>query len=286
MRPNDRPTTARQSAHLNVDGADVRYHVAGAPRPGQRPLVLVHGTTGSTDSHYGYLFPMLAFERQVISVDLAPPPGAGELTLAHLVRQVEAVIDAAVAGAAIDLCGYSLGAVVAARLAAARPQTVQALVLVAGWMRTDRHQRLRNRIWRALREAGADALRAYMLFCAFSPAFIAARTDAELAEMARRITLDDFVDRQMALNTTIDISDQVPEIRATTLVIGCTHDQMVPVDHARLLFAAIDDARYTQIDTGHAVVFERPAELLCQIGRFLNAPHTHAAGSVMAAERP
>lgn len=284
MSPNER--TLRHSARLLVEGADVPYHVAGTCRPGQRPLVLVHGTTGSTDSHYGYLFPMLAFERQVISVDLAPPPGEAPLALAQLVGQVEAVIEAVAPGQAVDLCGYSLGAVVAASLAASQPQRVQSLVLVAGWMRTDGHQRLRNRIWRELREAGAESLRAFMTYCAFSAGFIAARTEPELAEMARRITLDAFVDRQMALNAGIDISEQVPAIRATTLVVGCTHDQMVPPEHARLLFAAIDDARYTQIDSGHAVVFERPSELLCQIGRFLEAPQTHAAGSVIAAERP
>ena len=276
----------RRSASLLVEGADVRYHVAGDSRPGQPPLVLVHGTTGSTDSHYGYLFPMLAFERQVISVDLAPPPGEAPLTLEQLVRQVEAAIEAAAPGRPVDLCGYSLGAVVAARLAAGQPQRVRALVLVAGWMRTDGHQRLRNRIWRELREAGAESLRSFMMFCAFSAGFIAARTEPELTEMARRITLDAFVDRQMALNAGIDISAQAPAIRATTLVVGCTHDQMVPPEHARLLFAAIDDARYTQIDAGHAVVFERPSELLCQIGRFLDAPHAHAAGSVIAAEQP
>lgn len=278
--------TARSSASVQVDGAEVRYHVAGTDREGVPPLVLVHGSTGSTDSHFGYLFPMLSFERRVVSVDLAPPAGGAALELQHLVRQVEAVVQAAGGGRAVDLLGYSLGAVVAASHAATRPQTVRALVLVAGWMKTDGHQRLRNRIWRELREARAEALRSFMVFCAFSPAFVAARTDAELADMAGRIALDDFVDQQMALNSRIDISAQVPLIRAATLVIGCSHDQMVPPEHARLLFGAIDDARYTQIDAGHAVVFERPPELLCQIGRFLDDPAAHPAGAVIPAVQP
>ncbi|WP_157264057.1 alpha/beta fold hydrolase [Azohydromonas aeria] len=276
----------RSSASVRVDGTEVRYHQAGAARNGQPPLVLVQGTTGSTDSHFGYLFPMLAFERRVISVDLARPADGAALTIEHLARQVQAVIDSAAGSEPVDLLGYSLGAVVAASVAAAQPQAVRALVLVAPWMKTDAHQRLRNRIWRELREAGAEALRPFMLFCAFSPGFIAARTEEELAAIASRITVDEFVDLQMVLNTGIDIAAQVPRIRAATLVVGCTHDQMVPVQHARGMFGAIDDARYTQIDSGHGVVFERAAELLCQVSRFLGDPAAHPAGTLIPAVQP
>ncbi|MFM2343263.1 MAG: hypothetical protein RLZZ592_2916 [Pseudomonadota bacterium] len=284
MTPTD-PTT-RQTLTVRVDDTDVRLHVAGQRRPGQRPLMLVHGSTGSTDSHYGYLFPMLAFDRQVVSVDLAAPAGDAPLVLEQLERQVLAAIEAACGDQTVDLMGYSLGAVLAADLAARHPARVGSLVLVAGWMQTDGHQRLRNRIWHELRAARAESLPAYMMFCAFSPAFIRLRTEAELAQMAARIPLDGFVDRQMALNAAIDIRERIGDIRATTLVVGCTHDQMVPPEHARLLFGGIDDARYTQIDAGHAVVFERPAELLCQVSRFLDAPQRHPAGSVIEPDRP
>ncbi len=282
---SNNPST-RQSARVHIDGADVPYHVAGRARDGQPPLLLVHGSTGSTDSHFGYLFPMLAFDRQVISLDLTAPAGGTVLELQHLVRQVEAVAQAATGGGTVDLLGYSLGAVVAASVAAAQRLPVRALVLVAGWARTDNQQRLRNGIWRELRAAGSPALRNFMLFGAFSAGFLALRSEAELADMAGRIAVDTFVDQQMALNTRIDISDEVARIRAATLVIGCSQDQMVPPAHARLLFGAIDNARYTEVDAGHAVVFERPPELLCHIGRFLDDPAAVPAGHVIPPVQP
>ncbi len=283
MNPNDHN---RSTDSVFVDGTEVPYYAAGASQ-GDRPvLVMVHGSTGSTDSHYGYLFPMLAFRQRVVSIDLRQPAQDGPLTLQQLVRQVGAVIDRVSGGKPISLMGYSLGAVVAAAVAAERPDGVRNLMLVAGWMKTDAHQQLRNGIWRELRAAGSQAIRNTMLFCAFSAGFIAARTPQELAGMAEKITLDGFVDQQMDLNGRIDIVDQVSKIRATTLVVGCTQDQMVPKAHSLQLFGAIDDARYTEIDSGHAVVFERPAELLRLVDSFLREPSASAAGSILPASRP
>lgn len=288
MTQNPNQCAQRETATVAVDGLTVTYHGAGRD-DGQRPvLVMVHGSTGSTDSHYGFLFPMLGFRQRVVSVDLALP-ATEALNLAQLTAQVGAVIDAVRAqagGRPVCLMGYSLGAVVAASLAAQQPEAVSALILVAGWMKTDAHQRLRNGIWRALRQAGLEAIRNYMLYCAFSPGFIAARTPQELQAMAARITLDRFVDMQMALNADIDITAQVPRIQARTLVVGCSQDQMVPKAHSQQLFGAIDDARYTEIDAGHGVVFERPAELLRHIDAFLQQPDAYPAGSVIPAAKP
>lgn len=276
----------RSSASVLVDSRPVHYHLTGSDDD-QRPLlVMVHGSTGSTESHYGFLFPMLGFRQRVVSVDLAAPAEGQSLSLEQLVAQVAAVVDQVSPGRAISLMGYSLGAVVAAALAAQRPQQVTQLILVAGWIKTDAHQQLRNGVWHKLRNEGVAAIRNYMLYCAFSADFINTRTPAELAGMAEKIGLDAFVDQQMELNANIDISTLVPQIRATTLVVGCTHDQMVPKHHSLQLLGAIDDARYTQIDSGHAVVFERPAELLRLIDVFLRDPKAHAAGSIIPAARP
>ncbi|MFC7411321.1 alpha/beta fold hydrolase [Hydrogenophaga atypica] len=276
----------RHAASVSVDGTEVPYFSAGDGQAGAPVLVMVHGSTGSTDSHYGYLFPMLSFRQRVVSIDLRPPAEGGELTLAQLVRQVGAVIDVVGGGRPVALMGYSLGAVVAAAVAAERPDEVRQLLLVAGWIKTDGHQQWRNGIWRQLRRTGSEAIRHYMLFCAFSSGFVAARTPQELTDMANRIALDGFVDQQMDLNSRIDISALVPRIRATTLVVGCSQDQMVPRGHSQQLFGAIEDARYTEIDSGHAVVFERPAELLSVIDHFLRDPAAHPAGSILPAARP
>ena len=121
MTHNPHPLAQRETASVVVDGVPVTYHSAGQDdgRRGdaQRPvLVMVHGSTGSTDSHYGFLFPMLGFRQRVVSVDLAQPL-TDALSLAQLVAQVGAVIDVVrgqSGGRPVSLMGYSLGAVVAA----------------------------------------------------------------------------------------------------------------------------------------------------------------------------
>lgn len=278
----DRPTP--QEKQVVVDGVTVRYRVDG-PENGRLPLVLVHGTAGSTDGHYGYIFPMMAYRQRVIALDFSEPAGEG-LELDQLVAQVRAVIEAERPGKPVALMGYSLGAVVAAATAARLGARVETLILVAGWQKTDTHQRFRNRVWKALREEGSAALTQYMTFCAFSPAFANLRTADEMAALAGLLTVTPFVDKQMDLNTRIDIAAEAETIAARTLVIGCTFDTMVPKHHSKALFGSIPDARYTEIPAGHAVVHERPAELFHHIDTFTRQPDLHPAGTVIPAQKP
>lgn len=279
--PNSAPYREGQ---VTVDGVTVTYRVAG-PENDRKPLVMVHGTAGSIDGHFGYLFPMMAYRQRVIAMDLADPPGE-TLELGQLVAQVRAVIEATCPDTDITLLGYSLGAVVAAQTAAEMPGKVANLILVAGWLKTDVHQRLRNRVWRALRDQNSPSITEYMTFCAFSPAFMNFRTLEDMVAAAGMLKLSPFVDRQMELNGRIDIAEACEAITACTLVIGCSHDMMVPKHHSKQLFGAIPDARYTEIPSGHAVVHERAAELFHHIDQFTRAPQTHAAATIIPAQKP
>lgn len=272
---------------IDVDGTRVRYFEAGKPNPARLPIVMIHGTSGSTQTHFGFLFPMLAAHQKVISIDLAPPAGSvEELTLEHLESQILAVIETALPGQTITLLGYSLGAVLAAFSAARHPETIANLVLVAGWMKTDTQQILRNTVWRELRSLNSPAIREYMTFCAFSGPFLASKTIADLAPGIAAIQPDAFIDQQMDLNRRIDLTDLVPAIKARTLVIGCRYDQMVPRHHSKALFGAIEDARYSEVASGHAVVFERPTEILRLIQNFSADPAAYPAGSIIPEVRP
>lgn len=273
-------------ASVTVDGATVTFYDSEDTHGRTNPLVLVHGTGATTATHFGWLYPILATTQRVISVDLGQPELTEGLTIDHLRRQVEAVIDEVVPGQKVTLLGYSLGAVVAATVAAARPEVIENLILVAGWMKTDSNQLLRNNVWRELRASNSDALKDFTVFCAFGNPFVGARTLEELAPALNAVTSSEFSDLQMELNRTIDIRDRMENIRARTLIIGCEYDQMVPKRHSKDLFGAIEDARYTEIASGHAVVFERPAELHKLIDNFAANPGAHDAGTTIPALRP
>ncbi|WOF22840.1 alpha/beta hydrolase [Microbacterium betulae] len=280
-------TTEVEEGAVSVDGAEVRYYVSGRPHPTRPPLVLVHGTGGSTATHFAMLFPMVATRQQVVSLDLAEPAGVSALTLEHLERQVGAVVDEALPEGPISLLGYSLGSVVAASYAAHHADRVENLVLVAGWIKTDHQQRLRNDLYQFLRKAGdPDAFRAYSRLFAFGVPFLAKRSPEDMDVVAPPGRPSTFGALQMDLNRTIDISDRVADIAATTLVVGGTHDLMVPRHHSLALFGAIDDARYAEIGSGHSVFVERPAELLSIAENFLSHPRRHPAGTVIPPAQP
>jgi pimeloyl-ACP methyl ester carboxylesterase len=278
---------------LQVDGVSIRFFTAG-PLEGtlsngviRTPLVLVHGTGGSTAGHFGFLFPLLARIQTVVSIDLAPPHGEGEITVADLERQVAAVVAHAIPSGPISMLGYSLGAVLAASYAAHNPDRVRNLVLVAGWMTTDAQQILRQDVQRALRGGDPRTFAQLGTLLAFGVPFLSKRSPAELASLAPPPTgTPAFLARLAELNGRIDISAEVAMIQATTLVIGCTYDLMVPRHHSLALFGAIDDARYLELAAGHAVVFERPAELHHEVRTFLAEPERHFAGSVLEAAQP
>ncbi len=273
----------REERLVTVNGVDVRYYVTGTG-DGRPPVILVHGTTGSVDRHFGYLFPALGMRQRVMAMDLGDP--GDELTINGLVDQVAAVIGAEQAGGAVTLVGYSLGAVVAAATAARLGAQAANLVLVAGWVKTDVHQAFRNRIWQTLVKEGSAALRENMAFQVFSPAFMAMRSVDDMAAIAAMIEISPFVERQMDLNARVDISDILSAITAQTLIVACEHDIMVPPRHSKLLFGGIRNARYTEVPSGHGIMLERPAELVHLIDAFTRNPTAYPPGTVIPAQQP
>lgn len=275
-------TASTTASTVTVDGLQVSFADSGFVPGGQRPLVLVHGTGGTIASHFAHLFPMMATRTRVVGVDWSPLPDGIPLTLEALVRQVRSAADAALGeNAEFDLLGYSLGAVVAARLAADLGSRVTSLILVAGWIKTDLQQTMRNQVWRSLYDHDQDALRRYTAFCGFSGPFFQQFTPEILEGALSTLSTSEFTRQQMELNAAIDITQQVGTITATTLIVSCKDDIMVPRHHQFQLLGAIDDARLTTVASGHAIFMERPAELMEITDLFLREPHRHPAGALI-----
>lgn len=272
-----------------VDGAEVTYYASIEDHDRNDVLVLMHGTAGSTAAHFGFLLPILAARQRVVAIDWAPPVTGGPLQLEQLERQLAAVLREVGQGRTVTLLGYSLGAVVALSTAAHHPELVDQLIVVAGWLKTDLQQLLRNDVWQALRASdpdGSQALRAYTVFCAFGGPFLGTRSLPDLQPAMDAMSFDAFGDAQMELNRRIDLCSAAEAIAATTLVVGCTHDQMVPVRHSKAIFGAIEDSRYVEIATGHAAVFERPSELCDVIQTFVDDPNAYPAGAIIPRPTP
>lgn len=256
---------------VEVNGARVAYRVDGQG-PG---LVLVHGTGADAQSNWEHLLEQLVPHWKVVRPDYS---GSGyteddgsALTVPMLGEQVVAAAKAAGA-VPFDLVGYSLGAAIAVYIAAEHHELVRSVVVLAGAVSGDSRLRLQFELWRDLIETDRRALARMVLLTGFSPGFLAGWSQQQVDDTIEMILTTnrwEGMSRQVALDLILDIQEWVGRVAKPTLVIGCTHDHMVPPAHARGLATAIRGARYQEMTTGHLAPLEDPDEFVRILKSFL-----------------
>ena len=260
-----------------VEGAPVVCTLSGIDQHDSDPVVLLPGVGGSTASEFSFLLPLLARTRRVLAVDLRY--GSAELPgIDGLLDQLTEVLRQLLPGRRVTLVGFSVGATVAASFAAQNPE-VASLVLVAPVLRASNRHRLLAVLRANLSEGDPTVLRSLDIFSAYSSNFLEEHSPEPF--LAGVISAAQF-----ELFAETELTDALPRITIPTLVVGCTHDDLAGVEAARTLFASLPNARYAEIDSGHAVLAERPAEVLAIIREFVSHPLRHRAGSVLEAARP
>lgn len=267
------PADGAIAGRVEAGGARVAYR-----RDGTGPgLVLVHGTGGDSRSNWDGLVPHLGDRWTVVRPDYA---GSGEteddggpLSLDALAEQV--VGAARHAGVApFHLVGFSLGAGIAAAIAARHGDLVRSLVLINGFASAeDARLRLQFETWRDLVARDRRTMARLVLLTGLLPDTVSglgtdgveAAVEATLAE-----TRWEGLARQVALDLRLDVRDRLGDIRAPALVIGAAHDHMVPPAHARALGAAISGARYVELPVGHLAVMDAPEAVAGPLLAFLD----------------
>jgi len=277
--------TTRSGVYMDLDtitrqcpygDQQLTYHEVGQ-KSSYPTIILIHGTGGNTDKHFSYIFPMLGIHQRVLSIDLYTPDKA-DLAVTDFSHQVEALIHNAVAeGETITVVGYSLGAVIAAQVAASLKQRVARLILLAGWAKTSSVQQLRTTIWQQLFNDQSAALPHFVNYCLYSDDYLSARTEKQVLDLARFVKPSQDAAKQRELNYRIDITAILPDISAETLIVACREDRMVPLAQAKLLFASIQNSRYIEISSGHAIHIEAPAEVVQLINQFSQHPEQYPA---------
>ncbi|WP_169982292.1 alpha/beta fold hydrolase [Microbispora sp. H10836] len=252
---------------ITVGTARVPYRVMGEGRP----LVLVHGGSPGSTAWDG-VAGAFAEAAMVVLPDLSGSDAArddgGELTVELLAEQLAAVISDLGQGPA-DVVGHSLGAAVAAALAAVRPDLVRGLVSVAGFAGLgDEYLRNALTVWRDL-AGDAGTFPRYTMLLAFSRAHLNSIGRAAVEELAAAYRANAGRLRQIDLALRLDVHDLLPRVQAPTLVIGCARDALVPVENCHELAAAIPGASYEELDSGHIVMAERPKELVALVQDFI-----------------
>jgi pimeloyl-ACP methyl ester carboxylesterase len=263
-----------------IGGAKTRYFVGGAGQP----LVLVHGLGGAA-VNFTLLAPLLAERARVLVPDL-PGHGRSEplervdgLTpyAEHVaaVAELEEMIPAAVVG-------YSMGGVIALRLAVSRPREVSALALLgaAGIVSTTRRAEIWLAVTGALRPAqafsrmrGAVAKRPRLrwapfgLWGAVDPPALAPEAVLGFLEGPSQHTDVGTAGRALLKD---DPREDLARVRCPTMLLWGARDRLVPLadgfEYARRLRAPIR----TLPAAGHLIVGEHPEECAAILLEFLD----------------
>lgn len=129
-------------------------------------------------------------------------------------------------------------------------------------------------------------VKTFMTFTAFSPFHMKSRTVEEMLAGTEKLKITSFIEKQMDLNARVDITEDCERIKAKTLVVAMSDDFAVPKHHSKMLFGAIENATYTEVSAGHAVVHERPAELFYHVDRFCKNPAVYPLGEIVPPQNP
>lgn len=263
-----------------ADGTEIAYAAAG-----QGPL-LVHAPGWLTHLEASWAMPterafyeMLARGRTLVRYDKPGCGLSGPTTRApSLDLEVEtlgAVLASVMSTAGTDtveLFGASLGAAVAASLAATRPGTISRLVLYGGWVRGRdvATAEIRAHVLGLISEhwgLGSDVLADI-----FAPGADPA-TRAAFTHYQREAASPQTARGMLAAAYELDITDQLARVAAPTLVLHRDRDRAAPLEQGRALAAGIPGARL-EILAGrdHLPYFGDAVGLATSIRRFLELP--------------
>jgi 3-oxoadipate enol-lactonase len=263
----------RMTHYVETDGAKVAYRVEGTGPA----LMLLHGTGGNSETNWSQVVGSLAHRHTVIRPDYS---GSGKtvddgrtLTVPMLAAQAVAAAEQARA-TPFDLVGFSLGGSIAIYIAAEYPHLVRSVTLLSGFLSSaDTRQKLQWELWRDLIRLDRSAMARFLLLTGFSPDFLAGMAEQDVAQILQDLLATnnwDGLARQVELDLTLDVREQARRIAKPVLVIGCTHDYMVPPALSRSLAEIIPNSRYVEIATGHLSTVERPDQVAHSILDFVS----------------
>lgn len=243
------------------------------------PLVFVPGVGPDSNVAFGHLVGEFTGDgRSVIRVDYADT-GDEPLTIEALAEQIAGEI-AAATEEPVDLVGFSLGSCVVATVAATRPELVRSLVVAAGWVDpSDEYLRTMMAAWRRVGEFDVDAFGRLGAITAFSPAFLNQLGRDAVEGIATNTEPSPLMSAQLDLILRMDIGAYLEKIDVPTLVLGGSQDRTIPVANARAVHDAVAGSEYAELDTGHVMQLEKPAEFTRALRDFLPTPDAKSAAS-------
>jgi pimeloyl-ACP methyl ester carboxylesterase len=265
------------------------------------PIVLVHGLGGSAVNWLS-VGERIAAHGRTLALDLA---GHGHTRFSGRPARIQnnrALLSRflqAVAREPAALVGNSMGGYLSLAQAAAEPESVRALVLVAAAAPLPRGHKLDPQVgkmfaslmmpffaslfMRSRARLGPEKqVRDLLALCCVDPSRIDPRVaEAHLAVAREReayshVNIRDFVDAARSLVRVLAGRQRylqiVRRVRAPTLIVGGQHDRLVRAAATRALADERPDWKYVEIpDVGHVPQLEKPEEFLAIVEPWLRA---------------
>ena len=240
------------------------------------PVVLLHGLGGAALAEWYEVGPRLAHGRRVVLVDHrnhgSAPRDTRRYEIDDLAEDIVSVLDA-IGVDTFDLVGYSMGGAIAQAVVHRSPDRVRRLVLVATFA-------AHPRAWRLARYVGTVILRAWERITGFGTPQVRAGylilTGAVAPEHAEwmwdethRRDPDGGAEASLALFR-FDSRDWLRDVRAPTLVVVPTRDQLVPARWQYELAGLIPRSEIVDVAGGrHELPWTHPDRLAKEIEAFL-----------------
>lgn len=279
---------AASDRYVTADGVRFRVREDG---PADAPtIVLIHGFSHSLETWEAWA-DGLADAWRVIRFDLpghglTGPDPQGRYTNEQTVDLVAALVDE-LALERFALAGNSLGGLVAWRYAAAYPQNVSALVLIApgGYPNRgvgDEPAPVPALVQGYLRTAPAIGVETATRGLFGDPERMDPAAPARVRDLMRREGNGAALLARVEVFTLPDPEPALRDMTTPTLILWGARDTVVPVEHAERFAAAIPGARAKVYDDlGHIPQEEAPDQTLVDARAFLAAVET---GDAAAAE--
>lgn len=257
----------------DATGKEVRERPAGGPAqlhhridgPADAPVVVLIHLLGGSHAMWEPQLHALAPGHRVVRCDLrghgASPVPDGSYEMADLGTDVLALLDHVGARRA-HLVGISLGGMVAMWLAARHPERVDRLVVISTSAHLGPPERWRERAAR-VRADGVEAIADDVVSRWFTPGFLA-RQPAEVAAVRRMLVATPAAGYAACCGAIerMDLTGDLPSIRAPTLAIAAADDASTPPEHLRRIAAAVPGARVVVLeDAAHLTTIERAGEV-------------------------
>jgi 3-oxoadipate enol-lactonase len=249
----------------------VRYEILGE---GSETLLLLHEMGGTMES-WDFILPLLSPRYRLIRYDrrgaglTGRPPGS--FSMQNAGRDAMALLDALAVHGPVVPVGIAVGGAVALHLAAAYPDRVRAAIATspatgvpatASQALLDRADEMAANGTRGLVESGLDL--------GYPPPL---RRDAARFAWTRAQRLAADAEGQaatMRMLAELDMQSELARIRCPVLVLAGTHDLGRPPERVAAVAAAIPNATYRVVESGHFMAIQTPEILAMQIGDFLD----------------